>query len=52
MELVGKWETEEKITEANRNNIARYFELLDCYRRTKETVLRFHESGGLPHQGS
>ena len=29
MELVDKWETEGKITEANRNNIARYFELFE-----------------------
>ena len=29
MELVDKWETEGKITDANRNNIARYFELFE-----------------------
>ena len=29
MELVDKWETEGKITNANRNNIARYFELFE-----------------------
>ena len=29
MELVDKWETEGKITKANRNNIARYFELFE-----------------------
>ena len=29
MELVDKLETEEKITEANRNNIVRYFELFE-----------------------
>ena len=28
MELVDKWETEGKITEANRNNIARYLNFL------------------------
>ena len=29
MELVDKWEIERKITDANRNNIARYFELFE-----------------------
>ena len=29
MELVDKWEIEGKITNANRNNIARYFELFE-----------------------
>ena len=29
MELVDKWETEGKIIGANRNNIARYFELFE-----------------------
>ena len=29
MELVDKWEIEGKITDANRNNIARYFELFE-----------------------
>ena len=29
MELVDKWEMEGKITEAKRNNIARYFELFE-----------------------
>ena len=63
MELVDKWEIEGKITDANRNNIARYFELFEEHISPKsnaliaivelqETVPRFHESGGLPHQGS
>ena len=29
MELVDKWETEGKITEASRNNIARYLDLFE-----------------------
>ena len=29
MELVDKWETEEKITDDNHNQIARYFELFE-----------------------
>ena len=29
MELVGKWETEGKITDANRTDIARYFEFFE-----------------------
>ena len=29
MELVDKWKTEEKITDANHSNIARYFELFE-----------------------
>ena len=29
MDLVDKWETEGKITDANRNNIDRYFELFE-----------------------
>ena len=62
MELVDKWEMEGKITEANRNNIARYFELFEEHISPKSNALiaivelkrlpRFHESGRLPHQGS
>ena len=39
MELVDKWETEEKITEANRNNIARYFELFEEHILPKSNAL-------------
>ena len=39
MELVDKWETEGKITEANRNNIAQYFELFEEYISPKSNAL-------------
>ena len=39
MELVDKWETEGKITEANRNNIARYFELFEEHISPKSNAL-------------
>ena len=39
MELVNKWETEGKITEANRNNIARYFELFEEHILPKSNAL-------------
>ena len=39
MELVDKWETEGKITDANRNNIARYFELFEEHILPKSNAL-------------
>ena len=39
MELVDKWETEGKITEAKRNNIARYFELIEEHILPKSKAL-------------
>ena len=39
MELVDKWETEGKITEANRNNIGQYFELLEEHISLKSNAL-------------
>ena len=39
MELVDKWEIEGKITDANRNNIARYFELFEQHISPKLNAL-------------
>ena len=39
MELVDKWETEGKITEANRNNIGQYFELFEEHISPKISAL-------------
>ena len=39
MELVDKWETEGKITDANRNTIARYFELFEEHISPKSNTL-------------
>ena len=39
MELVDKWETEGKITNANRNNISRYFELFEEHISPKSNAL-------------
>ena len=39
MELVDKWETEGKITDANRKNIARYFELFEEHILPKSNAL-------------
>ena len=39
MEFVDKWETEGKITEANRNNIDRYFELFEDHISPKSNAL-------------
>ena len=39
MELVDKWEIEGKITDANRNNIARYFELFEEHISPKSNAL-------------
>ena len=39
MELVDKWEAEGKITDANRNNIARYFELFEEHLSPKSNAL-------------
>ena len=39
MELVDKWQTEGKITGANRNNIARYFELFEEHISPKSNAL-------------
>ena len=39
MELVDKWEIEGKITETNRNNIARYFELFEEHILPKSNTL-------------
>ena len=63
MELVDKWEIEGKITDANRNNIERYFELFEEHISPKSNALimivelkkLFQGSmslGRLPHQGS
>ena len=63
MELVDKWETEGKITDANHNQINRYFALFEehispksnaliAIVELKETVPGFHELRGLPHQSS
>ena len=39
MELVDKWETEGKITDANHNQIARYFELFEEHISPKSNAL-------------
>ena len=39
MELVDKWETEEKITYANRNNIERYLKLFEEHISPKSNAL-------------
>ena len=39
MELVDKWETEEKITDDNRNQIARYFKLFEEHISPKSNAL-------------
>ena len=39
MELVDKWKTEGKITHANSNNIARYFELFEEHISPKSNAL-------------
>ena len=39
MELVDKWETEDKINDANRNNIVRYFELFEEHISPKSNAL-------------
>ena len=39
MELVDKWETEGKITDANRNNIGQYFELFEEHISPKSNAL-------------
>ena len=39
MELVDKWETEGKITDANRNNINGYFELFEEHISPKSNAL-------------
>ena len=39
MELVNKWETEGKITEANHNNINRYFTLFEEHISPKSNAL-------------
>ena len=39
MDLVDKWETEGKITDAKRNNIDRYFELFDEHISPKSNAL-------------
>ena len=39
MELVDKWETEEKITDDNLNQIARYFELFEEHISPKSNTL-------------
>ena len=63
MELMDKWETEGKITDANRNSINRYFKLFEEHISPKSNALitivemkrlfsGFHESGGLPHQST
>ena len=39
MELVDKWETEDKINDGNRNNIARYFELFEEHISPKSNAL-------------
>ena len=62
MELVDKWETEEKITDDKHNQIARYFKLFEEHISPKSNALitivelkrlpGIHESGGLSHQGT
>ena len=39
MELVEKWETEDKINDSNRNQIARYFELFEEHISPKSNAL-------------
>ena len=39
MELVDKWETEDKINDGNRNQIARYFELFEEHISLKSNAL-------------
>ena len=39
MELVDKWETEDKINDSNRNNIVRYFELFEEHISPKSNAL-------------
>ena len=39
MELADKWETEGKITQANRNNIGQYFELFEEHISPKSNAL-------------
>ena len=60
MELVDKWETKGKITDANRNQIDRYFTLFEEHIAPKSNALivivelkrLFHESGRLPYQSA
>ena len=63
MELVDKWKTEGKITDANCNQINRYFTLFEEHIspksnalimivELKKTVLGFYDLRGLPHQSS
>ena len=63
MELVDKWETEDKINDGNCNNIARYFELFEEHISPKSNALitivelkrlfqETLESGRLSHEGA